>query len=222
MSISGYDKSEDGKENRLIHWLRVFNWSIEDAALILLNINPETVIYNEYEDNFSSYETFTGKQFVNINSGEFRLQFDNEYTGIDEDLSGNQIIMNKVKDYKLYFGGSARIDFYISPQQWIEAALFKSIDIPWLQFAKDNGFYKPNAVNKNLVSVDKPLSNKERNTFLVIIAALAKEAKLDIKTTSKTADLIAKITQNLGAPIGATTIENKLKEITQALESRAK
>jgi hypothetical protein len=70
--------------------------------------------------------------------------------------------------------------------------------------------------------IEKPISDKERETLLVIIAALAKEAKIDISKTSKAGVLIAAITQQLGAPIGATTIETHLKKISQALESRAK
>lgn len=69
---------------------------------------------------------------------------------------------------------------------------------------------------------EKPLSNTERDTLLVIIAALAKEAKVDIEKTSKTGELIANMTQLIGTPIGATTIETHLKKINQALASRAK
>jgi len=68
----------------------------------------------------------------------------------------------------------------------------------------------------------KPLLNIERETLLIIIAALAKEAKVDIVKTSKAGDLIANMTQLIGAPIGATTIETHLKKINQALQKRAK
>ena len=72
------------------------------------------------------------------------------------------------------------------------------------------------AINAN------PLVGSERETLLIIIAALAKEAKIDIVKTSKAGDLIATITQTIGAPVGATTIETHLKKIPQALVSRAK
>lgn len=55
--------------------------------------------------------------------------------------------------------------------------------------------------NINYPKINGSISNKERDTLLVIIASM---------------------TQELGTPIGATTIENKLKEIPQALENRAK
>lgn len=70
--------------------------------------------------------------------------------------------------------------------------------------------------------IEKPLIDKERQTLLVIIAALAKEAKVNISKVSKSGELIANLTQIIGAPIGATTIETHLKQIPEALQSRTK
>ena len=68
---------------------------------------------------------------------------------------------------------------------------------------------------------EKPLSTKERGTLLTIIAALAREAKIDISKPSKAADLIADMTQRLGAPVAKRTIEEKLKLVDDAVERRA-
>ena len=64
--------------------------------------------------------------------------------------------------------------------------------------------------------------DKERETLLVIIAALAKEAKIDITKPSSAGERIANLTQIIGVSIGATTIETHLKKIKNALENRAK
>ena len=70
---------------------------------------------------------------------------------------------------------------------------------------------------------EKALTTKERNVLLCMIAALANEAKIDIKRPSKAADLIRDIAhQKLGVAIGETTIEAHLKRIPDALETRAK
>lgn len=69
---------------------------------------------------------------------------------------------------------------------------------------------------------EKAMSTKERSTLLTIIAALAKEAKVDISRPSKAADYIADMTQRLGSPVSKRTIEEKLKLIDDAVESRAK
>lgn len=74
----------------------------------------------------------------------------------------------------------------------------------------------------NLDISTKPLNNIERETLLVVIAALAKEAGLDIEKVSKTGVLIANMTQLIGVPVGATTIETLLKKIPQALENRTR
>lgn len=72
------------------------------------------------------------------------------------------------------------------------------------------------------LKIDKPLATKERNTLLVIIAALAKEAKIDLAKPSKAGLAIAHLTEKIGAPVDHATIEEKIKLIKNALESRAK
>lgn len=108
------------------------------------------------------------------------------------------------------------------PWYYIEWAISKKYEIPWLAYAIEKGFYVPKENDVIKQVTDKPLSDKERETLLIIIAALAKEAKVDISKTSKAGDLIANMTQLIGAPVGATTIETHLKKIPQALENRAK
>lgn len=68
----------------------------------------------------------------------------------------------------------------------------------------------------------KPLATRERDTLLTIIAALCKEAKIDIKTPSKAGDLIESLTDSMGAPVARRTIEEHLKKIPNALETRMK
>lgn len=73
-----------------------------------------------------------------------------------------------------------------------------------------------------IVNESKPLINRERETLLIIIAALAKDSGIDITRKSKAAESIALLTQSIGVAVGATTIENHLKRIEDALENRAK
>lgn len=112
------------------------------------------------------------------------------------------------------------------PAFFIEWALTKHFRPDWLDWAIERKLYIASEPTIEVIPqptiFDKPLSNKERETFLIIIAALAKEAKLDIAKPSKAGELIANMTALLGVSVSATTIENKLKEIPKALESRAK
>ena len=67
---------------------------------------------------------------------------------------------------------------------------------------------------------EKPVSSKdldprERTTLLVLIAALAKLARIDISHPSKAALTIEKLTEALGERVAARTIETKLNLIKE-------
>lgn len=79
-----------------------------------------------------------------------------------------------------------------------------------------------NPENTKSSSTDKPLTNRERDTLLTIIAVLCKEAKLDHTTCAKTAGLIQSTATGMRISIGETTIENHLKKIPDALAGRIK
>lgn len=68
----------------------------------------------------------------------------------------------------------------------------------------------------------KPLSNRERDTLLTIIAALCKDAGYDHAKHAKTAGLIQGAAAKMGVSIGETTIEGHLKKIPDALAGRMK
>jgi hypothetical protein len=67
---------------------------------------------------------------------------------------------------------------------------------------------------------EKPIERRERTTLLVIIAALAKLAKIDVAKPSSAAAAIESQTTLMGARVAARTIENHLRRISEALESR--
>jgi hypothetical protein len=71
-------------------------------------------------------------------------------------------------------------------------------------------------------SAPADLATRERNTYLCIMAALCKEAKLDYKKPAKTAGLICDMASRMGISLGESTIEGYLKKIPDALESRMK
>jgi hypothetical protein len=70
-------------------------------------------------------------------------------------------------------------------------------------------------------SPERPLGQRERSTLLVMIAALAKIAKIDIEHPSSAAASIESQTALLGARIAARTIEDHLKRVAEALERRS-
>lgn len=68
--------------------------------------------------------------------------------------------------------------------------------------------------------VERPLGSRERKTLLVVIAALAKAAKISLESTGKAAGYIEGLTAGIGARVSKRAIENHLNLIPDALESR--
>jgi hypothetical protein len=69
---------------------------------------------------------------------------------------------------------------------------------------------------------DEALSYKEKTTLLVIAGLLCKEAKINHQVPAKSADALVHIADGMGVQISKRTIQNYLKEIQKALESRMK
>jgi hypothetical protein len=78
------------------------------------------------------------------------------------------------------------------------------------------------SVNEEQPITEKPLGTTERNTLLTIIAAMAKEAKLNIDPPGKAAGYIEGLTAQLGARVSKRAIEDHLKKIPDALGTRMK
>ena len=70
---------------------------------------------------------------------------------------------------------------------------------------------------------EKPLGTTERNSLLIIIAALCKDAGYDYTMAAKTAGTIYNtVNAMVDNPLGETTIEGHLKKIPDALATRMK
>lgn len=70
-------------------------------------------------------------------------------------------------------------------------------------------------------NAEKPLTSKERNSLLVIIASLCKEVNIDYNQRG-VAGAIQRLTEELGSPITDDTIRSVLKQISEAVENRSK
>lgn len=210
------------KKDRFFYWFGLDYWGIEHAAWLLLGVDPDYV-----EDNGSEIHTLRlleGSQLIYSFTRDDDVPFSDELEkeAIDK-IDKYTFVFHKYIELLRYKGmGSTEqelLDYRATPQFWVNKAREKKIEITWLDFVIEKGYYTPTASDD---PVGKKLTNRERETLLVIIAALSKEAKIDISKVSKTGDLIANLTQILGAPIGATTIETHLKKIPEALQNRTK
>ena len=78
------------------------------------------------------------------------------------------------------------------------------------------------AITQNAPAADKPLRKRERDSLLIIIAILCKDVGYEYGKVSKTTSLIKNTAVKLGIRIGDTTIDEVLKKIPDALETRMK
>lgn len=225
-------KENPYRDSDINTYLEYETWFWKDALIILAGGNLVGA-----DINWDGYFNFAGVHIdspVVNNIAFLDLSISDHYDlPIDEDIKGWEDVQNEKRkqintlsnnlDYLYKHWKNSLINESRNPPKfYIDWALTKSYHIPWLQYAIDSALYVTKASNSDIPVVEKPLSKKERQTLLVIIAALAKESGINLTKTSKAGELIANMTQLIGAPIGATTIENHLKDIPDALESRAK
>jgi hypothetical protein len=232
MGLTPYALSE------LDEYLKLESWDWKDALLLLAGASPSGADVN-WEGYYNYCDVLIkNPEIINVGFIDCRLpQYDvpNDYSyGEDNNyFKGDKTIEEKIYQLKALQSRLGRLyTFWVnaleshkernSPNFYIEWARSKSFPIEWLDWAIDERFYVPKKDDAIKQVTEKPLSDKERETLLIIIAALAKEAKIDINKTSKAGELIANLTQQTGVPVGATTIETHLKKISQALENRAK
>jgi hypothetical protein len=76
---------------------------------------------------------------------------------------------------------------------------------------------KPSPENNS----QQKFSQKEKNTLLILIAALCKEAKIDPDVRG-VSSAIRELTEQIGAPVGDDTIKKVLGQLQAAIDSRSR
>ncbi len=229
-----YDTPE-GIENRLSFWLSMDEWGIAEATQIIADIDPDQSIKSGAKGNviFQSVKLFTGHQVPEeTDEDSHDDRFDgcicNDHSCAHCEANGELFAYaRKCKDISRLLNKRSENLTYASPKVWIDRALAKKIEIPWIEWAKKSGLL-PVGLAENVVPMkqantteDKPLSTKERDTFLIIIAALCGDSVIT-PADRGSASLIAKLTEGIGAPVTDDTIRKVLAKIPDALERRKK
>lgn len=103
------------------------------------------------------------------------------------------------------------------PEEW------KVILVDFIKWAKSLNWELPEWFSQLVgeQNSNKVIRNDERRSLHIIIAALAKEAKIDINTPDAAAEIIMALANTCGMEIGKTTIRDHLKRVanTYALEA---
>ncbi len=167
-----YDSDKDGGTGRLHFWLALDKWKLTEAAYLFSNIDPDSV-----EDEFGLTE------FESLN-GEMNSIYDSEETGfpIPSDFSreGEKQYIAKYKGHYLrimqkIFNDRCRLIERLNcatPHEWVDLAIEKKINIPWLDWAIERGLYKPQQTIDNLAQPEAqssvsstPQGSKWRKAF---------------------------------------------------------
>lgn len=132
--LSQYDIDENGNANRINFWLKLHSWTPVEAALLFLDIEPNSIPDNDWTKvEFLSGQYSEPTKFdmgipaslIDSETGkELQAKTKLEEIGIDN-------LRRQMLDYvKILDAKESR-----SPHDWIYKALDKSIDIPWIGHA---------------------------------------------------------------------------------------
>lgn len=163
--VSAYDGDDKGNENRVCFWLRLDAWHLHEAAMVLVDIDPDTI--QLHKDNFFGLKSFQGDDYSSADDFSDYVPF------WDSELA---IYQRKYDDMRRILYNLDDIE-YDTPSYWIERAIAKKVNIPWLEFAIRKGFYVPKDEPTTKQEAEKPLSARTENNYLRLIMALANGIK---------------------------------------------
>lgn len=214
-----YEDDENGNKNRIFHWLSLDNWNLTEATLIVLDIDPERKVINK-RNKFEYVMTFKGQAYPSLDS------LDNAKTFMDE--SGILFIEGEAEllEYQRKYDDLRRTLLKpgmedAKPSDWITRALNKHVDIPWIQLAIENGFFKPKRHYQNIkpLNAEAELLESERTSLLKIVLALAENTYHYPNRRGAIAEILRDFSINNNG-VTENTLNKYLKMASQSLPSK--
>ena len=220
-------------------WFRHDTWTSEQAIRLLVGLDPDGTIIEQEQNVFGG--RFKRIRLARLLDGR---ELDLTFWEINSDLQ-NKLLRNELDEGKKSLlaeaqAARAEIEAFSNtyrdmcsvwksgehpdrnkPAYYVGWAKAKGFSVPWFQWATEHGLLEE-AQQPSEPENERALSTKERTTFLLIIAALAKKAGIDWGEPYKAGEQIAALAQELGATLGDDAVARKLKEIPEALERRTK
>ncbi len=187
-----------------VHWRRMERLPLGHAICLLLRINPESWL-GGYVSRMTPPHDFSSRQRELYT--EAKNMWDVAWASYHE---GNLPMSTGM-------GGAS-----VSMSDWLGWAHAKNFDVPPELADLIPASELATASTERPERASDQLTTKERNTLLVIIAALTNEMGIDLSQPSKASGAIAALTEKLGAPVTARAIENHVRAIPDAVESRRK
>lgn len=235
------------EESRLVDWLKKDTWSAQEAVCLLSDIDPTGVLIdwdgftNAYGGHVDSPKIERGQLLCEGTD----FGFDEEMMRVIEIISGpvdepfitaEEVCtkpFNKLRrvDYRLKAESGLRKlwDLYRRspdhdeddqrpPSEFIEWAKAQGLDIPWISWADENGLlHETGEADAASISNSAKLPTRERNTLLVVIAALCRANSIDYERRGIAKKLVG-LVDEIGMSISDDTVRKILKDIPQALD----
>ncbi len=130
-------------DNRLVYWLSLDKWSIDEAAKVMSNIIPDQSSINANEE-FSSVTLFTGQQIPSFDDEGNPITYGDcvEYIEGCEcwKLNKSQLLKytGLFNDVRRLLARAFQDEAYLHPITAIDLIVSKDVAIPWLNFAVTN------------------------------------------------------------------------------------
>lgn len=154
-----YEEYEWGKK-RLNFWLRLDYWTVIQAALIISDIDPASTGAGGAEADFdhgcfTSFRTFRGVEVPKRDRYGEPLctcggAYAAEYKCSECATSGWKLekLYKEFTELRLILEGRLNASQSASPYSWIQRAIFKKIDIPWLSWAQQVNLICPDVLSQ--------------------------------------------------------------------------
>ena len=134
---SGYEVDEDNAK-QLESWLTAGKWSIEEATLLFLEINPDTA-FGECFATFSGSGSIQYEYFDDDDPGS-RILTGRNCDGEEVYLTSEQeTMLHKKRRMCKEIKRKMNLHESAEPREWIDLALKKGITIPWFDWAIKRG-----------------------------------------------------------------------------------
>lgn len=157
MSGNSYDVNVKGKEGRLWFWLRLDYWYFNDACLLIADIDPHSLVVDENNKFVTAanlkgevYDYLSNDHGFAIESEIILSEYQDKYNSLQKWLNPNNL-----NNYPLNY--------------WIDLAISKKIQIPWLDFAIEMGFFEAPKTKTLLANSTKKVISSNYTTDLMSI-----------------------------------------------------
>jgi hypothetical protein len=214
-------------------WFKHDSWTPHEGLIILCGFSPKNFKFDQEDIPYipatedvdrvgqirSSYGGYgmTRLDHLRLDDTETRKLLYDEFFTIKLDFQSNYKILLKLWNS----GGHTEISY--TPAYFVEWAGRKKWKIDWYEWVVNNG-YLPAPANTMLavpLLAEKPLATNERNTLLIVIAALCKNYGFSHSGLGATTELGGMVTKlGRGISLDPKTVAKVLKQIPDALSSR--